>query len=123
ANWVQVNTGLNSISTDGVDNDADGTTDEGDEAIGGTFRIELSVHNNGGAGTNAVYAMFVSQPGNDRVMAVFRSANQGGNWTSITSFPQVSPGRQGTSHASVLADQTNQNVVFIGGDVQAASPF
>lgn len=123
ANWIQVNTGLNAISTDGVDNDADGAIDEAGESIGGTFRIELSVHNNAGAGTNAVYAMFVSQPNNDRVMAVFRSANLGGNWAQITNLPQVSPGTQATIHASLLADQTNQNVVFIGGDRQAGGPF
>jgi hypothetical protein len=118
--WGPVNNGI-VFNNDGVDNDADGTIDNGTETIGATSRIELSVHNS--VGNNAVYAALVSQAPNDRLMAVFRSADQGANWTQITNLPQVSPGRQATTHLSIAADPADPNGVYIAGDRQAASPF
>ena len=96
ANWIEVNNGLSGI---------------------GAANVELSVS---AAAGNPVYAAFV----NGGVLAnVFRSADQGGNWTAIGAAPAIHPGGQGFTHFSILADRADPDVVYVGGDRQAASPF
>jgi hypothetical protein len=57
----------------------------------------------------------------DRTLSgVFRSANQGGSWTSLdVPSPPIFPGMQGTTNGAFAADPSDPNVVFISGDRQA----
>lgn len=97
ANWVQVNTGLT--------------------GVGAASRIELSVS---AAAGNPVYAGLIS---GGSLANVFRSANQGGNWTQLGAAPAIHPGNQAGTHFSILADNAASNIVYVGGDRQAGSPF
>ncbi len=97
--WSQVNTGLTGLST--------------------SRRILLSVHND--ATNNVVYADVIATDGT--LSGVFRSTNQGGNWTSLgVPAPPIYPGAQGILHGALAADPLNPNVVFISGDRQN-TPF
>ncbi len=101
------------------------------QITGSTNNLELAVHNNTAAATNAVYAGVVN---NGRLSGLLRSANQGGAWTALD-LPQTNeggtvvglqprekPGGQGSIHFSILADRTNANLVFLGGDRQPRGP-
>lgn len=106
ANWVQVNTGLTNVSA--------------------TIRIELSVS---AAAGNPIYAALINL-GTTRTDAisgalasVFRSADQGTNWTAVGVAPAINPGDQGGFHFSILADNVAPNIVYVGGDRQAGVPF
>jgi len=87
---------------------------------GETNNVEISVgrHNN-------VYAAIV----NDFVLAaVFRSGDGGATWTQMDMPVTIEngtpigihPGGQGDFHLSLVADPTNANLVYIGGDRQPA---
>ena len=94
---------------------------------GATNNIELAVHNNAGAGTNAVYVGIINA---GQLAGFFRSADQGANWTAMdipqtneggVPFglqPRFKPGGQGGIHFSILADPNDANVVYVGGDRQ-----
>jgi hypothetical protein len=91
--WTAVNTGLAGLST--------------------SLRILLSVHND--ATNNVVYAAIINNAGT--LSGVFRSTNQGGNWTSLgTPSPSIFPGGKGRILGAFAADPSNPNVVFISGD-------
>jgi hypothetical protein len=100
--WNPVNTGLTNLAT--------------------SLRILLSVHNDGT--NNVVYAAIIVTTGaqtNGTLGGVFRSANQGGNWTGLgVPNPPIFPGAQGVVHGALAADPGNPNVVFVAGDAQAA---
>ena len=98
---------------------------------GGTNNIELAVTNAGG--TNAVFAGVVNA-GN--LNGLWRSTDQGATWTRLDS-PQTTdsgtvnglqpagafkPGSQGGTHFSILADPTDADLVYVGGDRQPG-PF
>lgn len=98
---------------------------------GGTNNIELSVTDVGA--TNAVFAGVVNA---GRLNGLWRSTDQGANWTQLDS-PQTNdggtvnglqpegtfkPGSQGGTHFSILADSTDADLVYVGGDRQP-SPF
>jgi hypothetical protein len=102
--WAPVNTGLTGLST--------------------SLRILLAVHNNSGLATNATYAMIIGTSPSGHLQGVFRSADQGGSWTSMAPLPspELFPGGQGSIHGAIVADLTDANVVFIAGDRQNA-PF
>ena len=74
-----------------------------------TDNTEIVVHNNGT--TDAVYVGVVN---NSVVTGLFRSANQGANWTALD-IGNSSNG-QGTVHFSLAADPNNPNLVYIGGN-------
>jgi uncharacterized repeat protein (TIGR01451 family) len=107
-------------------------TDVTDATIGGlvggaTNNIELAVHNNAGAGTNAVYVAICNA---GRLAGVLRSPNVGGTWTAMD-LPQtneggiafgIHPGGQCGTNLSIVADPTNANIVYVGGDRQQG-PF
>jgi photosystem II stability/assembly factor-like uncharacterized protein len=87
-----------------------------------TNNVEFSVglHNN-------VYVAIVN---NFVLAAVFRSGDGGATWTQMD-LPQtieagvpigIHPGQQGDLHLSLLADPTDANIVYIGGDRQPG-PF
>lgn len=90
-----------------------------------TNNLELAVHNSGG--TNAVYAGVIN---NGRLNGLWRSTDQGANWTQLDTpqtneggtiiglQPREKPGGQGAIHFSIRADPTNANVVYVGGDRQ-----
>jgi len=96
--------------------------------VGGTTNnIELAVHNNAGAGTNAVYVAIVN---GGQLAGILRSANQGGTWTAMdlpgtneggTCFG-IHPGGQGGNNTSIVADPADANIVYLGGDRQQG-PF
>jgi hypothetical protein len=93
--WTPVNTGITGLST--------------------SLRILLSVHND--VSNNVVYADVINTSGT--LSGVFRSANQGGLWTSLgVPSPPIYPGGQGEIHGALAADLTSPNVVFIAGDRQ-----
>ncbi|TDO29680.1 putative repeat protein (TIGR01451 family) [Kribbella sp. VKM Ac-2527] len=101
----------------------------GGTVAGATNNIEMAVHNN--AGANAVYVGVVN---NGRLGGLFRSADQGANWAQLDTpqtleggvpvgmQPREKPGGQGSIHFSILADRTNANLVFLGGDRQPTNP-
>ncbi len=84
---------------------------------GTTANVEFSVgrHNN-------VYAAIVN---GGRLAALFRSGDGGTTWTAM-SLPTtnegapvgIHPGNQGSIHLSMVADPTNANIVYVGGDRQ-----
>src|SRR5262249_59709135 len=99
ANWAPVNTGLTAAEI-------------------GSSNIELAVS---AAAGNPVYAGFIDNTG--VLTNVFRSANQGGNWTVIGTAPAIHPGGQGFNNFAIVADPGNANLVYVSGDRQASSPF
>ena len=102
ANWVQVNNGLT--------------------GIGGTTRVELSVS---AAAGNPVYAGLIvpGVPNGNVLSNVFRSGDQGANWTAIGAAPAIHPGRQAGAHFAILAHRSDPNQVYVAGDRAGASPF
>lgn len=93
----------------------------------GTTNVEFAVHDNSGAGTNAVFVGIVN---NGQVAGFFRSPDQGATWTAMdipqtneggNPFglqPRFKPGGQGAVHFSMLADPGDANAVYVGGDRQ-----
>jgi FlgD Ig-like domain len=88
----------------------------------GDFRVAVSA-----AAGNAVFVGIVN---GGRLAAVFRSGNQGGIW-ALMDLPQtmegpvvvgIHPGGQGSTHFSLVADPTDGNIVYIGGDRQPTNP-
>jgi hypothetical protein len=81
---------------------------------GTVFNVEMAVgrHNN-------VYCAIV---GTGALIGVFRSGDGGTTWTrmDLPSTPDggIHPGFQGSVHLSIVADPTNANIVYIGGDRQ-----
>jgi uncharacterized repeat protein (TIGR01451 family) len=98
ATWVSVTAGITGIS-------------------GSTSKIEMAVHNSGA--TNAVYAAVIT---NNVLASVWRSEDLGATWTRMDT-PRAHNGAQGQIHFSIAADRTNANLVYIGGDRIASSPF
>lgn len=101
-------------------------TNEVAPTIGATTNnVEITVHNSGG--NNVVYAGIIN---NGQLAGLFRSTNQGGNWTQLDTpttneggtivgiQPREKPGSQGGVHFSILADLTDPDVVYLGGDRQ-----
>ncbi|WP_119272492.1 beta strand repeat-containing protein [Taklimakanibacter deserti] len=98
-NWVEVNNGLAAADLAAIS-------------------IELSVSPAAG---NAIFAGFIDATGT--LTNVYRSADQGGTWTAIGAAPAITPGGQGFTDFSMVADAADPNVVYVGGDRQAADPF
>lgn len=90
-----------------------------------TNNVELAVHNS--AGNNVVFAGVIN---NGQLNGLWRSIDQGANWvqldTPVTNEggaivgiqPREKPGGQGGIHFSILADPSDPNVVYVGGDRQ-----
>jgi hypothetical protein len=74
---------------------------------GTTNNIEMAVGRN-----NNVYAAIVNS---GRLAGLFRSGDGGDTWTALD-VPNTHPGGQGGTHLSIVADPTNSNIVYIGGD-------
>jgi hypothetical protein len=100
--WTQVNKGLTGLNKAG--------------------RILLAVHNS--AAGNAVYAMVINVSGfSGTLSGVFRSADQGGHWTSMGTPPiNIYQNGQGFLHGAIAADPANPNVFYIGGDIDYTRP-
>ncbi|MDA1049119.1 MAG: hypothetical protein O3C40_01385 [Planctomycetota bacterium] len=112
-----------------------------------TNNIELAVHNNARAGTNAVYVAVIN---NGQLASIFRSddgvdgqdndndnrvdepdetnfvafatipqTNEGGGTIGIQPRPKA--GAQGAIHFSIVGDPTNANIVYVAGDRQPGS--
>ncbi len=120
ATWLRVSNGtMNGLIKDGS---------------GGTSNVEMAIHDNAGAGTNAVYVAILNA-GQLRNGGVFRSINGGVAWvkmdTPMTNEGGVDvgtnprfkrddgkPGGQGAIHFSIVADPVDVNIVYVGGDRQ-----
>lgn len=77
-------------------------------------RVLLAVHSS--TAGNAVYAAIIS---GGQLANAFRSADQGSTWTALgTPTPNIHPGKQGGSHAALVADPQSVNIVYISGDRQ-----
>jgi len=98
-NWVAVNTGI--------------------AGIAGSTNIELAAHDAGAS--TVLYAGVVDA--NQQLSGVFRSADDGANWAAIGAAPNIHPGGQGFNNFSIVADTTDSNMVYVGGDRATASPW
>ena len=62
-----------------------------------------------------------------RLRDLYRTADQGGNWTKMAdpgdSEGGVHPGAQANVHFSIVASPTNPNEVYVGGDTDPNPPF
>lgn len=82
----------------------------------GTANVEFAVGNN-----NNVYAAFANA---GRLSGLFRSGDGGTTWTAMDrprTGPNnvgIHPGGQASIHMSIVADPTDANIVYIGGDRQ-----
>lgn len=82
--------------------------------MGNSSNVEIAVGN-----SNNVYVAIAN---NGRLAGLFRSGNGGTSWTSLDlPNPQIHPGGQAGIHMSIVADPTNVNLVYIGGDRQGSS--
>lgn len=82
----------------------------------GTTNVEFAVGKN-----NNVYAALANA---GRLSGLFRSGDGGTTWTAMD-LPKtgpnnvgIHPGRQASIHMSIVADPTDANIVYIGGDRQ-----
>jgi len=81
---------------------------------GTTSNVEIAVgrHNN----------VYVAIANNGRLAEVFRSGDGGTTWTALgvpgDADGGIHPGSQGSIHLSIVADPTDANIVYIGGDRQ-----
>ena len=95
--WAPINTGL---------------------VFAGSNNIELAAHDAGAS--TVIYAGVV----NGGVLAnVYRDPTAGSGWTVIGTPPAIHTGSQGFNNFSIVADPGNANLVYVGGDRQASSPF
>lgn len=83
-----------------------------------TPNIEMAV-----GASNNVYVAIVGTTG--QLSGVFRSGNGGSTWTQMDlpttnegTAMGIHPGGQGGTHLSIVADPSNANLVYIGGDRQ-----
>lgn len=88
--WQAVNNGITDIDPDGG-------------------RIELSVGSDG-----QVYAGLVDADG--VLSNVYSSTDQGANWSALGTAPNTNPGKQGGTHFAIVADPTNNGIVYVAGD-------
>src|SRR5262249_49430428 len=81
---------------------------------------------------NTVYAALATGSDPDfHLGGLFRSTDNGATWSAssldITNAGQggggVNPGGQGDLHLSLVANPTNENIVYVGGDRSAGGPF
>ena len=95
ATWTDITTGISGLSSST-----------------GTIRL--------GVGPSGV--VFAAVVNNGVLAGVYRSANNGANWTSMD-VPAVHPGGQGTTNTALAVDPTDSNIVYIAGDRITSSPF
>jgi len=99
-----------------------------------TANMEISVSADTGNPVFVGIQNSVARPwdpvGGPRLVGLFRSADQGGTWTAMD-IPQtmegplavgINPGGQGTTNFSIVADPTDGNIVYVGGDTQYRNP-
>jgi hypothetical protein len=73
------------------------------------------------AAGDAVYAMVIDHNGG--LSGVFRSTDQGADWTSIGTPPiNIYQNRQGILHGAITADPNDPNIVYISGDGDFTRP-
>ncbi len=103
ASWTKVS----DATMDGLINDANSTGNHFEIAVGPTGTVFVSI----------------VPAGAGEVAGVFYSTNDGGSWTRMD-LPEsdngagIHPGRQGSLHSSLVADPTDPDIVYIGGDRQ-----
>lgn len=95
ASWTSVTAGLSGLSS---------STGNIRIAVGPTGAVFLAVVNSG------------------QLAGVWRSSNQGTNWTAMD-VPPIHPGGQGTLNTAIAVDPTDSNIVYLAGDRITVSPF
>ena len=138
AHWAQSNGAgagsLDSIKTNGADDDRDGSADNVGESVvnASVIKLAISASQSAGGTADTVYVGLVGQT--NRAMAVFDSIDGGQNWTALPSFPgvagmaantlpDINPGKQGNIDFAMTADPANATNVFITGDRAVTAPF
>ncbi|WP_109853246.1 VWA domain-containing protein [Aquimarina sp. AU58] len=90
-----------------------------DTSLAGAGNLELAIGNN-----NNLYVAIVTL---GRLSALYRSGDAGVSWDSALDIPTtietgnihgIHVGGQGNTHLSLIADPSNDDVVYIGGDRQ-----
>jgi hypothetical protein len=98
--YRSTNTGANWAKVSNAAMDAliiSGTTDNIEMAVGANNNVYVAIVNSG------------------RLAGLFRSGDGGTTWTALD-VPNTHPGGQGRTHLSIVADPTNGNIVYLGGD-------
>ena len=75
--------------------------------------IEISVH------VGAINAVYAAIDANSQLAGLFRSTDLGQTWSALD-VPNLHPGTQGSTDLSTVADPTNANLVYLGGDHEPA---
>ncbi len=123
SSWTNVSTGITGLG-------------------GAAVRIELAAHYDASDSSKALYCAVIAQA-NGELSGMFRSDDGGDTWVKMdivktnegplsiglhpsnkpigTGAPD-NPGGQGSTHFSMLADRTNEFVIYVGGDRQPANP-
>lgn len=101
----------------------------GTNVIGATNNLEMAVHDS--AAGNSVFAGVINS---GQLAGLFQSTDSGATWTAmdipqtneggttVGLQPRQKPGGQGGIHFSMLADQSDPDIVYLGGDRQPG-PF
>lgn len=91
-------------------------------------------HNNTRISVGLSGQVYVGIMDNGQLAGLFRSSTGTGSWTQLDTpktneggtdvgiHPRMKPGSQGGTHFSIVADPTDANIVYVGGDRQP-SPF
>jgi hypothetical protein len=91
-------------------------------------------HNNTRIAVGLSGQIYAGIMNNGQMVGLFRSGTGGASWTQLDTpktteagndigiHPRVKPGGQGATHFSIVADPTDANIVYVGGDRQP-DPF
>ncbi len=95
ASWTDISAGLSGLSVS-------------------TGAIKLAI--------GAASTLFAAAVNSGTLAGVFVSSDMGSNWTAMA-VPNIHPGGQGTVNTSIAADPVTPNIIYLGGDRIASSPF
>jgi hypothetical protein len=98
-----------SLANDAFDNDGSGVVNDAGETASGTERIVLAVRQDPGSPTNPVYAALAATTGDDWLMGVFRSIDQGATWNLLGPGSAPPPASK-ASLATVSLIRTNLQI-------------
>lgn len=98
-----------------------------------TVMADDGVLNNTRLAVGASGQIFAGIMNNGQMAGLFRSGDGGTSWTQLDTpstneggtpygiQPRFKPGSQGATHFSIVADPTDSNIVYVGGDRQPGS--
>ena len=133
-NFNRLVTGMTlNVDTNGLDDDGDTVVDEPNEGIDEASRIRLAVSSSGAS--ESIYAALLSNRptvsgGTGLALTrVYRTIDQGNNWTAVPAAPPnapapaTNPTGQAFNHFAIAVDPTNAATVYVAGAVNSVSPF